>query len=81
MGGICQSPSGKWFVWTFLVEKSTSQSFLTEDNPSTINDLELADYVSHIHSFAPIMAPLDNISTKVKITVEKYGPDVAVSDQ
>ena len=46
-----------------------------------INDLELADYVSHIHSFAPIMAPLDNISTKVKITVEKYGPDVAVSDQ
>ena len=30
-----------------------------------INDLELATYVTHQHIFAPLIAPLEHIKTKV----------------
>ena len=46
-------------------------SILTDKNPAgflTINDLELAVYIAHLHLFAPRMAPLENISTGVDNT-------------
>ena len=42
---------------------------LTEENPRgelTINNLDLAAYVANIFIFAPLMNPLENITTKVK---------------
>ena len=45
--------------------------FLMEENPQgdlTINDLNLAAYVPHLHIFEPPMKPLEQISTKVDIT-------------
>ena len=46
-----------------------AQILLTDENPSgylTINDLEIAVYVAHLHNFAPLMDPLENISTRVE---------------
>ena len=37
----------------------------------TINDLELAAYISHLHIFAPHMAPLEHITTVVDSTAAK----------
>ena len=48
--------------------KTTPQRMLRDENPTgdvAINDLELAVYVVHLHIFAPLIAPLEHISTKV----------------
>ena len=50
---------------------SIQAHILIDENPNgflTINDLELAAYISHLHLFAPHMAPLEHISTGVDNT-------------
>ena len=32
----------------------------------TIDNLKLAAYIDHLHIFAPLIAPLDHISTKME---------------
>ena len=47
---------------------------MNKDNPTedfTINDLDLLAYMAHLHIFASLMAPLDNISTNVDTTMEE----------
>ena len=60
---VCvEAPSGK----------NIANILIMEDNPRgylTINNLDLAEYVIHIHIFAPLMKPLDRITTKVNNTV------------
>ena len=55
-------------------EKIHLKTLLTEDNSQgelTINNLELVVYVTHLHIFAPLMKPLENIGTKVDNTSAK----------
>ena len=50
---------------------TTVQKMLSKNNRDgnlTINDMELADYLTHIHIFLPLMAPLEHIATKVDST-------------
>ena len=51
--------------------KITSQRLLIYENPirdlTTIN-IELVEYIAHLHTFVPMMDPLDNIATKFNIT-------------
>ena len=69
--GICRSPIMEHFVWCLPVGQTTSQRLLSNDNQSrylTTNDLELANYVAHIHIFAPLMDTLEHIFTKADNT-------------
>ena len=53
---------------------STSQILLTDENPwgkLTINNIKLAAYIAHLHIVAPLMNPLEKISTKVDNTAEE----------
>ena len=71
MGGVCYSPSGDWHVWWLTFSTVIRAHILTDENPNgylTINDLELAAYIAHLHLLAPRMAPLEHISTGVDIT-------------
>ena len=71
MGGVCHSPSGEWHVWRLTLNTAIQANILTNENPQgflTINDLELAAYIAHLHLFAPRMAPLDHIATGVDNT-------------
>ena len=71
MGGVCYSPSGYWHVWRLTFSTAIRAHILTDDNPRgflTINDLELAAYIYHLHLFAPHMSPLKHISTGVDNT-------------
>ena len=71
MGGVCYSPSGDWHIWWLTFSTAIRANILTDENPNgflTINDLELAAYISHLHLFAPCMAPLEHISTGVDNT-------------
>ena len=71
MGGVCYSPSGDWHVWRLTFITAIRSHILTDDNPNgflTINNLELAAYVAHLHLFAPHMAPLEHIFTGVDNT-------------
>ena len=57
---LCQSTSVKWFVWRLPVRANTAKILLTEENLQgdiNINDLELAEYVSHLHIFNSLMKP------------------------
>ena len=48
-----------------------TQRLTTNENLArylTINELELAAYVAHLHIFVPLMAPLEHILTKVENT-------------
>ena len=50
---------------------TTGQHLLTEETQSgdlTINDLDLAAYVPHIHILCLLMEPLNHISTRVDNT-------------
>ena len=74
MGGVLQIPSGQWFVCIITVVWNTEQRLHTDEKlfrDLTINYLELAAYVTHFHIFAPIMVPLEHVTTKVDNTVEK----------
>ena len=54
--------------------KTTPQRILRDENLTgdlAINDLDLAVYVVHLHIFAPLIAPLEQISTKVDNNVVK----------
>lgn len=54
--------------------KTTPQRMLRDENLTgdlAINDLELAVYVVHLHIFAPLIGPLEHISTKVDNNVVK----------
>ena len=64
-------PTGEWHVWILAVDNSTKRRLLTDSNLGgklTINDLELAAYVAHLHLFAPKMAHLEHIRTLVNNT-------------
>ena len=68
MDRVCHSPSGEWHVWRLTFSTSIQTHILTDDNPHgflTINDLDLAAYISHLHLFNPRMAPLEHIKTGV----------------
>ena len=64
MGVLCRSPTEEWNVWRLAVDSATKRRLLTDANPGrelTINNLELAAYVVHLHLFAPNMAHLGHI--------------------
>ena len=71
MGGIFHITEGQSFVWNLPIGKKKSHHLLTEENTEgdiTINDLKIAAYVAHIHIFAPLVFPLEHISTRVNNT-------------
>ena len=71
MGGVYYSPSGDWHVWRLIFSTAIRAHMITDENTNgflTINDLELAAYIAHLHLFAPRMAPLEHISTGVDNT-------------
>ena len=71
MVGVCHSPNGDWHVWRLTFSTAICANILTDKNPTgflTINDIELAAYIAHLHLFAPKMAPLEHISTGVDNT-------------
>ena len=71
MGGVCRSPNGDWHVWKLPFSTAIRAHIPMDANPTrflTINDLELAAYIAHLHLFAPCMAPLENIYTGVDNT-------------
>ena len=71
MGGVCYSPNGDWHVWRLTFSTAIRAHILTDENTNgflTINDLKLAACISHLHLFAPRMAPLKHISTGVDNT-------------
>ena len=64
IGGVCLSPSEKWFVWRPPIWETMSQHLLTEDKPSgdlTTNDLEIAAYIAHLHILCPLTEPMNHI--------------------
>ena len=68
---VCHSPSGEWHIWRLTFSTAIKANILTDDNPHgflTINNLELAAYIAHLHLFAPRMAPLDHITTGIDNT-------------
>ena len=73
MGGVCHSPTGDWHACRRTFSTAIRANILTDKNTAgflTINDLELAAYIAHLHLFAPLMAPLEHISTGVDNTAE-----------
>ena len=71
MGGVYHSPSGEWHVWRLTFSTAMQVNILTDENPHgflTINDLELAAYITHLHLFAPRTASLEHIATWVDNT-------------
>ena len=68
MGGVCYIPSREWHVWRITFITTIQANILTDENPQgflTINDMELAAYITHLHLFAPRMAPLEHIATEI----------------
>ena len=71
MGGVCYSPSGEWHIWQLTYITTIRTNILTDENPKgflTINDLEMAAYIAHLHFLAPRMKPLKHITTEVDNT-------------
>ena len=71
MGRVCHRPSWEWHVWRLTFSTVIKAHILTNENPQgflTINDLELAEYITHLHLFASSMAPLEHITTGVDNT-------------
>ena len=71
MGGVCYIPAGDWHVWRLKFRTAIRANILTDENPNgflTINELELAAYIAHLHLFAPRMEPLEHITTGVENT-------------
>ena len=69
--GVCHSPSGEWHIWRLTFGTAIQAHILTDENPQgflTINDLDLAAYIAHLHLFAPHMAPLEPTATGVDNT-------------
>ena len=57
--------------WRLPVRNFIYQRLMSDDNPTgdlTINNMELSAYLAHLHIFAPLMVPLEHISTKVDNT-------------
>ena len=55
MDGVCYSPAGEWQEWQLAFSIAIQSNIIADDNPQgflTINDLELAVYISHLHIFA-----------------------------
>ena len=74
MGGVCYSPSGDWHVWRLTFSTAMRDHIIIDENPNgflTINDLDLAAYIDHLHMFSPRMAPLEHISKGVDNTAAK----------
>ena len=71
MGRVCYIPSGDWHVWQLTFSNAIRANILTDENPQgflTINDLEMAAYIAHLHLFPPCMTPLYQIATGVDNT-------------
>ena len=71
MGGVYHRLSGEWHVWRLTFSPAIKSHILTNENPQgflTINDLELAAYIAHLHLSVPRMAPLEHITTGVDNT-------------
>ena len=71
MGGVYHSLNGDWHVWRIPFSTAIRANILTDKNQAgflTINNLELAAYIAHLHLFAPRMAPLEHIYTGVDNT-------------
>ena len=71
MRGVFYSPSGYWHVWRLTFSTAIRAHILTDENLNvflTINDLKLAAYIARLYLFAPRMAPLEHISTRVDNT-------------
>ena len=71
MGGVYYISSGVWHVWRLKFSTAIRANIHTNENSQgflTINDLDLAAYIAHLHLFAPHMAPLEHISTGVDNT-------------
>ena len=61
MSRVCYSPSRDWHAWRLPFSTAIRAKILTDENPEgflTINNLELAAYITHLHFFTPFMAPL-----------------------
>ena len=55
-------------MWWILFSTSIQANILTDEKPKgflTINDLDLATYIAHLHLFTPWLVPLKYISTGV----------------
>ena len=51
-------------MWWLSFSTAIKANILTDEDPQvflTINDLELEEYITHLHLFAPHMAPLEHI--------------------
>ena len=71
MGGVCHIPNRDWHVWRLTFSTAIRANILTDKSPAgflTINDLDLAAYIAHLHLLALHMAPLEHISTGVDNT-------------
>ena len=83
MGGVYYSPSRDFHVRRLTFSNAIRAHILIDENSNgflTINDLELAAYIAHLHMFAPHMAPLEHISTGVNNTAaEGWAHRVGVS--
>ena len=72
MGGVCYSPSGEWHTWRLTLSTAIQANILTDENPQgflTINDLDLAAYIPHLHLFTSHIAQLEHITTGIDNTV------------
>ena len=70
MGVFCHIPSGQKFVCRIPVGSNNNHWLIRNDNSDsdlTISDLDLEAYVAHLHIFAPIMALMKHIATKVDV--------------
>ena len=66
--GGCYIPHRDWHVRRLTFSTAIRAHILIDEIPNgliTINDLKLAAYISHLHLFAPRMAPLEHISTGI----------------
>ena len=83
MVGVCYIPSREWHIWRLTFSTAIRAKILTDENPQcfvTINNLELAAYITHLHLFYPCMAPLEHIATGFDNTVaESWDRRVSVS--
>ena len=83
MGGVCYSPSGEWHVWRIKFSTAIQANILTNENPKgflTINDLDLAAYITRLQLFAPNMKLIKHITTGVENTAaEKWARSGSVS--
>ena len=84
MGGVCHNPNGDWHVWRITFSSDIRANILTDKNPTrflTINNLELAAYIAHLHLFAPRRHHLNTYPQGWTTPPQISGPTGAASAQ